>query len=162
METIRLKETKNTHMVWFMIWLLCVCSGTPLWSMYLVFLLVGHTHNRFDRFFSRLSVALRGHDFYDLKGMWAVMQRVLSETYDIEVAHLNTVWDWTSLEQTNEFPRLSRLHNIHQLHVYRDRDGIYCKWKQYMTDDAWSHPVLLLARSRTADIQGSLLLALLL
>ena len=154
------KETKNTYMVWFMIWLLCVLAGTPLWSTSAVFLLVGHTHNRLDRFFSRLSVALRGHDFYHLNGMWSIIQRVLSETYDIKIAHLNTVWEWTKLEQTNEFPRLKRLHNVHHLNVYRDRDGIQCRWKQYMTDDAWSNPVLLLPQNRTADIQGPLLLVL--
>ena len=54
------KETKNKFMCWSLMWLLCVLSETKLWSVVLTFLLVGHTHDRIDRRFSRVKVALRG------------------------------------------------------------------------------------------------------
>ena len=54
------KETKNKFMCWSLMWLLCVLSETKLWSVVLTFLLVGHTHDRIDRLFSRVKVALRG------------------------------------------------------------------------------------------------------
>ena len=54
------KETKNKFMCWSLMWLLCVLSETKLWSVVLTFLLVGHTHDRVDRLFSRVKTALRG------------------------------------------------------------------------------------------------------
>ena len=53
-------ETKNKFMCWSLMWLLCVLSETKLWSVVLTFLLVGHTHDRVDRLFSRVKTALRG------------------------------------------------------------------------------------------------------
>ena len=54
------KETKNNIMLFFLTWLLVVLEGTPLKSLALLFLLVGHTHNRVDRFFSRLKLHCTG------------------------------------------------------------------------------------------------------
>ena len=54
------KETKNKFMCWSLMWLLCVLSETKLWSVVLTFLLVGHTHDKVARLFSRVTVALRG------------------------------------------------------------------------------------------------------
>ena len=56
------KETKNKWMCWSLIWLLCVTSETVLWSILLTFLLVGHTHDRVDRRFSRVKAILRGRN----------------------------------------------------------------------------------------------------
>ena len=70
-------------------------------------LLVGHTHNALDRFFSRLSVSLRGHDYYDLNEMWHIVFSAL-KGFDIKAAHLNTVWDWKAMEGTNNFTGFHR------------------------------------------------------
>ena len=56
------KETKNQYTFWFLIWLLCVLEDTPLKVITVMFLLVGHTHNKLDRMFSRISVALQGKE----------------------------------------------------------------------------------------------------
>ena len=45
------KETKNQYCMWFLAWLLCALRDTPLRSIEVVFLLVGHTHNKLDRLF---------------------------------------------------------------------------------------------------------------
>ena len=46
------KETKNQTTMWMLVWLLCALADTPLWTIDVIFLLVGHTHNKLDRFFS--------------------------------------------------------------------------------------------------------------
>ena len=142
------KETKNSYFLGFLVWLLAVLTDTPLWSVFVVMLLVGHTHNALDRFFSRLSVSLRGHDYYDLNDMWHIVFSAL-KGFDIKAAHLNTVWDWKAMEGTNNFPRFHRLHHVHTLNIFRDHGGIYVRWKQYMTDEAWSRSILLVPSSRT-------------
>ena len=48
------KETKNQTTMWMLVWLLCALDDTPLWIIDVVFLLVGHTHNKLDRFFLEL------------------------------------------------------------------------------------------------------------
>lgn len=40
-------------------------------------------------------------------------------------------------------PEMTRLSRIHVLNFFRD-GGIWVKWKQYMTSDTWSAPVLLI------------------
>ena len=45
------KETKNQTTMWMLVWLLCALEDTPLWMIDVVFLMVGHTHNKLDRFF---------------------------------------------------------------------------------------------------------------
>lgn len=45
-------------------WFLCVMRHTVLWGLLLVCLLVGHTHDEIDRLFSRIKVALAGHDYF--------------------------------------------------------------------------------------------------
>ena len=44
------KETKNKFVMWGFMWLLCVLSDTHLSSIMACFLLVGHTHDKIDRF----------------------------------------------------------------------------------------------------------------
>ena len=46
------KETKNKFVMWGFMWLLCVLSDTHMSSIMACFLLVGHTHDKIDRFFS--------------------------------------------------------------------------------------------------------------
>ena len=41
------KETKQ-YTMWFFVWLLCALSECPLSTITVVFLLVGHTHNKLD------------------------------------------------------------------------------------------------------------------
>jgi hypothetical protein len=40
-------------------------------------------------------------------------------------------------------PEMGRLGRIHVLNFFRD-NGIWVKWKQYMTSETWSKPVLLI------------------
>ena len=46
------KETKNNVCIDFAIWLLIQLAGTPLACITFLYLIVGHTHNKLDRFFS--------------------------------------------------------------------------------------------------------------
>ena len=56
-------QSKRKIMLWFQIWLLRVLRHTCFYSFSPVFLIVGHTNNSLDRFFSRLSVSLRWHNY---------------------------------------------------------------------------------------------------
>ena len=39
-----------------------------MWEVEVIFLLLGHTHNKLDRFFSRVAVALAGRDYFTVSG----------------------------------------------------------------------------------------------
>ena len=45
------KETNNQTTMWMLVWLLCALVDTPLWMIDVIFLMVGHTHNKLDRLF---------------------------------------------------------------------------------------------------------------
>ena len=65
------KEPKNKFGCWWCMWLLCVlhAHNVRLHSICLLFLLVGHTHDDIDRFFSRVRVAIAGRDYYSVAGL---------------------------------------------------------------------------------------------
>ena len=146
------KETKNKYFIWFCIWLLAAMAttGCPLWSILYVSLLVGHTHDNLDRFFSRLRVAMAGHDVYTLQDLEKIIEENL-RGFDVRMSHLTTVWKWHDLEDFG-IPPCQGLRNIHTMNVfYHNGHGIYVKWKQYMTSEEWSAPVLLLPEHRMAE-----------
>ena len=61
----------------------------------MLFLIVGHTHDKIDRFFSRLRVALRGHDYFTLMEMFEILRNGL-ESFDFIHSHLSRIWNWSS------------------------------------------------------------------
>jgi len=133
------KETKNQTCLWFIIWLLCVLDGSRLWSALVLFLIVGHTHNRLDRFFGRLSTSLRGLDYFTLAQLRGIVDAALAG-FDIRWEHFNSLWRWEELGAT--LPNFQRVRNVHAINVFRS-GGVWIKWKMYMTDAAWSRPRLL-------------------
>ena len=137
------KETKNKYFCWWAMWLLCVLADTPLWSIGLVCLLVGHTHDEIDRFFSRVKVALAGKDYFTVTQMLAMVIKGLPG-FDINASHLSRVWAWKDFT-TAKLPEMRQLQRIHGLNFFRS-NGIWVKWKQYMTSEAWSNPVLLISQ----------------
>ena len=68
------KEIKNSRTLAFAVWLLIVLADTCLWSLIFLMLLVGHTHDDLDRFFSRLKVALAGRDFFTIPSMMRIIE----------------------------------------------------------------------------------------
>jgi len=148
------KETKNNTFFHWCIWLLCVLADTPLWSLMFTSLITGHTHDSLDRFFSWLRQALVGQDFYTLAGMWDLVLRALNTRANIAVDHVAHSWKWASVFEEFNLPRVHGhdLPRIHCFNIFRYRTGIWVKWKQYMTDDVWSRPVLLLGPRRMAEL----------
>ena len=57
-------------------------------------------------------------------------------------SHLHTVWDWKGLARF-DMPAMIHLNRVHAINFYRP-NGIWVKWKQYMTSEEWSSPVLLI------------------
>lgn len=140
------EETKNHFLCWFCMWLLCVLAGTPLWSHLLCCLPVAHTHDEIDRFFSRVKVALAGHDYYTVAQMLEIVPTGLPG-FHVQRSHLSHVWQWKGMEEC-KLPGMGRLGRIHVLKFFR-HGGIWVKWKQCMTSAEWSSPVLLIPEGDT-------------
>ena len=112
------KETKNQHCFWFIIWMLCALDGTPLKAVNVVFLLVGHTHNKLDRMFSRISVALRGKDYFTVEGMLRQVRETLRSMF-LHSNHLAQVWQWKALT-AGDMPGAKRqMHHLAPAHAFR-------------------------------------------
>ena len=139
------KETKNQYTMWFFVWLLCALSDTPLRCICVVFLLVGHTHNKLDRMFSRISMGLRGKDYFTVEGM---LQRAReSMQSELRSGHLSQVWKWKGLTEGDMPGATRRMRNLDPAHAFqysRDKDGVWMQWKQWCTDEEWSSPVHIL------------------
>ena len=138
------KETKNQYTMWFFVWLLCALCDTSLATIDVLFLLVGHTHNKLDRFFSRLAVALAGRDYFTVVGMIRLLQESLKYCR-VESGHLSQVWGFKELMAHR---CTATMHNLDPVHAFRfsRSGGIYMQWKQWATDLEWSKPVQLVSR----------------
>ena len=139
------KESKNQYMLHFQIWLLCVLRDTCFYSFSTVFLIVGHTHNALDRFFSRLVVSLRGCNYDTIDDMWEIITNALN-AFDIQVCHTKQTWAFKELSDKSNavhLPSISKLHFVHAMNIFRMPQGIFMKWKQYVTDEIWSTPVCI-------------------
>lgn len=155
------KETKNGTVLAFKIWLLAILKETRLWSVRSCFLLVGHTHDALDRFFSRLCAALKGRDYFTMSDLAAIVNERLT-AYQVEWQHLGLSFDWKHI-RTLIGVEAKRLRNIHDFEVFRVANGIHARWRQYMTDEQWSRPVLLvnqeqldaISRMRPPDVPHS-------
>ena len=108
-------ETKNQYVLMFSIWLLAfaIKNGWNLVGITFMFLLVGHTHNRLDRFFSRLAVAIRGHDYFTLPEMFKIILEAVPYN-QIFACHLYKSWNWKELEKTSSGVQRFRTCACHQ------------------------------------------------
>ena len=79
-------------------WMLRALADTPLTIITVVFLLAGHTRNKLDRLFSRISVALRGKDYFTVDGMLRRVRETLRHTV-LYSSHLGQVWQWKILTE---------------------------------------------------------------
>ena len=143
------KETKNSLVAWVVIWLLCVLADTPMWSVLMTYLLVGHTHDKIDRFFSRVKAAVAGRDYYTMYELFKILGEGLPG-FNFTWSHLHTVWNWKALASF-DIPPLKGLARVHAVNFYRN-NGIWVKWKQYMTSEQWSRPVLLIPPHEMASL----------
>ena len=144
------KETKNQFMIWFAVWLLCVLMDSSFWHMPFNYLLVGHTHGKDDRLFSFFSKVLKGKTYITWDDFINVLQTEM-RSYDMTFAHLYAMWDWTAFKTEFNMPDVHGLGRVHVVSIYRS-SGIYMRWKQYMTDEAWSKSVLLMPPSKMRDV----------
>ena len=137
------KETKNNQCICFMIWLLINLDTTRLCSITLLFMIVGHTHNKLDRFFGRLKQTLQGHTYFTREQVMTRLRDAL-HGFTFDAPHLTDVWDWWNMETALNTPRPTHLYRVHAINVFRHRGAIMMKWKQYLTSESWSKPVLLI------------------
>ena len=147
------KETKNKFGCWWCMWFLCVMqeADSPLHSICMVFLLVGHTHDDIDRFFSRLRVAIAGRDYYTVAGLMKLIVDGLPG-FNVRHSHLHTVWNWKAMEDDLDLPVLMGLRRVHTVNFFRYRGAVFVKWKHYMTSPTWSKPVMVIPPSRVSQM----------
>ena len=81
-------------------------KDTVLWGLLLVCLLVGHTHDDIDRMFSRIKVALAGHDYFTVIEMLNIMTAGLPG-FNLKTSHLSKVWAWKDMKALGSPPPLS-------------------------------------------------------
>ena len=106
----------------------------------LVNLIVGHTHDKVDRFFSRIRAVLAGIDYFTWRQVRDLLM-VKMRGFSMEMEHLTTAWCWKELDALG-LPPLIGQRNVHCLNIFRHCGCIWVKWKQYMTSKEWSRPVL--------------------
>ena len=139
-------------MIWFLVWLLCVLDGTNLQNICLVFLMVGHTHDALDRFFSKIVMALRGKSWITPEDMLDIIKTTLRWT-TVRSGHLASVWAWKELltDEGSPAKEISNLRCVHHLELQRTEEGVRMRWKQWMTDTEWSHWYVVCPRSAMAS-----------
>ena len=142
------KETKNQYCLWFQVWLLCVCDGTCFWVSLNSYLLVGHTHDGLDRFFSRFMAAITGHDWFEVDDIFAIAAQSLR--CRLKSGHLAQTWNWKALLHQPATHAVHGMARVHAIKLFR-ANGVFIQWKQYMTDNAWSEPVLLVPQENIAE-----------
>ena len=150
------KETKNQFALWAFVWFLCLCTALrlPLWKISLVFLMVGHTHDALDRFFSRLFMALRGRNWITPDDMLDLLREHVLYT-KIRSGHVRQVWEWELLADKPVNPcyrEISGLRHVHQIELSRTAAGIGIRWKQWMSDKVWSSFHILVPPQEIATI----------
>ena len=127
--------------MWFLVWLLCALDNTPPWRIDVLFLRVGHTHNKLDILFERTAVALAGRGYFTVVGMLRQLQSSLLHC-TVKSNHLSQVWAWKELMG---HPCTRGTRNLDQVHAFRfERSGGICvQWKQWCTDESWGNKILL-------------------
>ena len=68
-------ETKNTIVLFWAAWMLANAKSTALLEIEFVFLMVGHTHDLVDQFFSRVNRALYANTCKNLKEFYWTIQK---------------------------------------------------------------------------------------
>ena len=150
------KETKNQYVLWAFVWLLCLCTvlGLPLVKITLVFLMVGHTHDALDRFFSRVFMALRGRNWITPDDMLDLLREHVLYT-KVRSGHVRQVWAWKDLAKKEVNPcyrEIQGLRHVHQIELSRTAAGIGIRWKQWMSDKVWSSFHILVPPEEIATI----------
>ena len=144
------KETKNSTVVCWAIFLLCVLEDTPLWRVSFHYLMVGHTHDALDRFFSRLCACLKGRSYYTIQQLFDIVQANMTKQ-EVSWSHLPFTWDWAELRKLIGVETKS-LRNTHDYEVFRAHNGIFIRWKQWLTCETFSKPVHLLTTEQMRNI----------
>ena len=136
-----LKETKNSTVITWAIFILISLRSTTLSAIEFQYPLVGHTHGSLDRFFSRLIVSLRGRSYLTFHDMEAVSREGL-KGFSMNWTHHGSSFDWNWVRKIFGM-EFHRYRNVHALRLQMDSTGLWIKWKQYVSDMSWSSPILL-------------------
>ena len=135
------KETKNTTVICWAIFMLASLRDTALSAIEFQYPLVGHTHGSLDRFFSRLITALRGRTYYTMEEMADISTSCL-KAVRVNWSHHGSTYNFAHL-RTLFGIEVHRYRNVHALRLYVDSSGLWVKWKQYVSNETWCQPRLV-------------------
>ena len=111
------KETKNATCYIWALWLLAVLRGGPMELIRFLQLIVGHTHDALDRFYSRLKAAIRGRDFDTLDELADLIRQAMPAV-DISWFHLDRQWQWEEVRAASNL-QMHSLRNAHHMEFFR-------------------------------------------
>ena len=140
------KETKNSTTAVWAVFMLAALQDTSLERIEFQYPLVGHTHGNLDRFFSRLCVGLRGRSYFTFQDLEDIVSETL-KGFSVGWDHHGSSYEWEHVRSLLGI-EFTRYRNIHCLSLYRDSQGLFAQWKQYVSDETWSRPTLLLRKEQ--------------
>ncbi|CAL1140571.1 unnamed protein product [Cladocopium goreaui] len=143
-------ETKNSIVYSACVWLLCALHQTRFWRIRTVYKLVGHTHSHCDRVFSRIKASLMGKSYISEDDMKQIIVSTL-KSYKMEWDHLHASLDFEALKTLLGLD-IHHLRNVHDLEIFRTTGGVFVRWKQYISDELWSRPRLVVAPENIATV----------
>ena len=114
----------------------------------------GHTHNKLDRLFSRISLALRRNYYFTIEGLLLQVRETLQHTW-LHSSCLGQVGLWKGLTEGDMPGAVRRMHNLAPAHAFRrsrDNSGIWMQWEQRTADEAWSTPVQVLSAPEVVPV----------
>lgn len=97
-----------------------------------------------------MAAALAGKDYFTLPEMMGIINAAL-KNHNIVWGHLDKQWDFTSVRAGLGI-EFQRLRNAHSLCFTRTASGVTVRWRQWLTDNDWSRPILLLDAVRMQQV----------
>lgn len=98
-----------------------------------------------------MAAALAGKDYFTLQQMMDIINDALKQ-HNILWGHLDKQWDFTYIRRLIGV-EFHRLRNAHSLCFTRTSRGVVVRWRQWMTDNTWSRPILLVTALQMQDYQ---------
>ena len=144
-------QNKNCFMMWFLLYL---CAILPTCStIYLKFLIAGHTKNFCDAAFGLCKRAIKRKDILTPKDV-VKAYRESSICNIVELVNEVIFYDWKSFLGQFFDKKVAEMTLQHEFMFVKGNFGSVC-YKKFATDSAWNTASLLIANIKIEDIQNA-------
>ena len=149
------KETKNTVCLFAACWVLAQLEHTNLQIIEFAYLIVGHTHDLIDAFFSLVNRAASKVDILSPPGLFGRIAAVLTNPPSWK--HLQDQYDFQGAQpRTLKAQTIKGITQPHHYRVFWRRNGNMCiQSKRWLTDTVWSPPVAICTREDVRDLKAT-------